>query len=164
MLDQVALFGGAKPYSELPSDSALTQQTLAHGDVLIFATDGVWDNLSAEDALRLVTRLMVQFEAWILPEDGSASGVNPHLVDVVRKATLKVPSPSGNGHIDSTVRGLSAVLATAITHEAKVASLDTKRDGPFAREVQRLYPDEKWKGGKADDICTVVAIVLQEGA
>ncbi|KIW04117.1 uncharacterized protein PV09_04927 [Verruconis gallopava] len=162
MLEQVALFGGAKPYSEVPSDSALTQQTLEHGDVLVFATDGVWDNLSAEDALRLVTRIMVQLKAWVLPEEG-APGVSPDFVDIVRNATLKVPASPGSASADASVKGLSAVLATAITHEAKAASLDTKRDGPFAKEVQRLYPDENWKGGKADDICTIVAVVTQEG-
>ena len=53
-------------------------------------------------------------------------------------------------------------MALAITKEAKEASLNTKRDGPFAREVQRYYPGENWHGGKADDICTVVAIAIEE--
>jgi protein phosphatase PTC7 len=168
MLEQVALFGGAKPYSEVPSDAAQTTQQLAHGDVLVFATDGVWDNLSAEDALRLVTRLMLRLKAWVLPEEGEPqtckpSNLPPNFREILENASIKVPSTSTSGDVDASVRGLSAVLATALTHEAKVASLDRKRDGPFAREVQRLYPDENWRGGKADDICVVVAVVCQEG-
>jgi protein phosphatase PTC7 len=158
MLEQVALFGGAKPYSETPTDAARSTQQLDHGDVLVLATDGVWDNLSAEDALRLVTRVMLRFEAWVIPEGKDATpGVSPKLAEIAKSASVKVPGES------SSVTGLSAVLATALTHEAKTASLDRKRDGPFAREVQRLYPEENWRGGKADDICVVVAVVLQNG-
>jgi protein phosphatase PTC7 len=55
---------------------------------------------------------------------------------------------------------LQALLAVAIAGEAKMASLNTKVDGPFAREVQKFYPGEDFHGGKADDICVVVAIVV----
>lgn len=157
MLAQVALFGGAKPYSELPSDAAVKSLNLSHGDVLVFATDGVWDNLSPEDALRIVSRLMVQLQGWVVPEEGS-SDVNPDFATIVKEAVMKIPGKS------ESITGLSALLAAAITHEAKEASLNEKRDGPFAKEVQRYYPDENWRGGKPDDICTVVAVVTKEGA
>lgn len=58
---------------------------------------------------------------------------------------------------------LQSSLAVDITGEAKAASLSLRRDGPFAREVQRRYPDEKWSGGKSDDICVVVVVVAEEG-
>jgi len=157
MLAQVALFGGGKPYAELPSDAALSTQHLNHGDVLIFATDGVWDNLSPEDALRIVSRLMLQLQGWVIPEAGSAD-VSPDFGTLAKKAVMKIPSK------EDTITGLSALLAAAITHEAKEASLNGKRDGPFAKEVQRHYPEENWRGGKPDDICTVVAVVTRDGA
>jgi protein phosphatase PTC7 len=161
MLKQVALFGGAKPYSEIPKDSALTTQQLQHGDVVVFATDGVWDNLSAEDALKLVSNLMVRLKAWTPPkEDGETKTIPANFAEIAKTASIKVPSSSSSGDVDSSVTGLSAVLASALTHEAKVASLDRKRDGPFAREVQRLYPEENWRGGKQDDICVVVGVVV----
>jgi len=164
MLAQVALFGGAKPYAELPADSALSSQKLQHGDILVFATDGVWDNLSSEDALRIVSRLMLQLQGWAIPEEGSA-GVSADFAKVVKMATMRTTKPSATGiKEEGEIKGLSAVLASAITHEAKEASLNEKRDGPFAREVQRLYPEENWRGGKRDDICTVVAIVMKDGA
>jgi protein phosphatase PTC7 len=145
----------------MPSDSAQTQQELKHGDVLVFATDGVWDNMSAEDALRAVTKYMEKFGAWVQPEDGGAPGVSPDFSSIVQKATLKVSSTGKEA--EAFINGLSAVLATVVTYEAKVNSLDRKRNGPFAKEVQRVYPQENWQGGKQDDICTVVAIVMQEG-
>ena len=166
MLKQVALFGGAKPYSETPGDSALSSRQVEHGDVVVFATDGVWDNLSAEDALRLVSRLMARLGAWVEPtSDSPSSGpVPPNFLEIMHTAEIKVPSTSASTQEpDTPVKGLASVLATALTHEAKVASLDRKRDGPFAREVQRLYPEENWRGGKADDICVVVGVVCRDG-
>jgi protein phosphatase PTC7 len=157
MLAQVALFGGAKPYSELPADAALSTQKLEHGDVLVFATDGVWDNLSPQDALRIVSRLMVQLQGWMAPEEGAA-GVSTDFSILSKEAVMKIPGK------DDSIKGLSTLLAAAITHEAKEASLNEKRDGPFAKEVQRHYPDENWRGGKPDDICTVVAVVTRDGA
>jgi protein phosphatase PTC7 len=157
MLAQVALFGGSKPYAELPADAATSTHHLEHGDILVFATDGVWDNLSPEDALRVVSRLMVQLQGWVVPEEGSA-GVSPDFNTLSKEAMMKIP-----GREDS-IKGLSTLLAAAITHEAKEASLNEKRDGPFAKEVQRYYPEENWRGGKPDDICTVVAVVTRDGA
>ena len=57
---------------------------------------------------------------------------------------------------------LQAALAVAITGEAKLASLNTKADGPFAKEVQKYYPHEEFHGGKVDDICVIVAIVVKD--
>jgi protein phosphatase PTC7 len=47
---------------------------------------------------------------------------------------------------------------------AKQASVNTKRDGPFAKEVKKYYPHEGWHGGKVDDICVVIAIVSEDAA
>ena len=56
---------------------------------------------------------------------------------------------------------LQTLLAVSITTVAKTASLDSKRDGPFAKEVKKFYPGEDYHGGKVDDICVVVAIVVK---
>ncbi len=40
--------------------------------------------------------------------------------------------------------------------------MDTSRDGPFAKEVKKYYPNEAWHGGKVDDICVVVAVVQEQ--
>ena len=39
--------------------------------------------------------------------------------------------------------------------------MNTKVDGPFAREVQRRFPNESYRGGKIDDICVLVAVVVK---
>ncbi|KAJ4162706.1 Protein phosphatase 2C 7 [Fusarium falciforme] len=59
---------------------------------------------------------------------------------------------------------LQSLLATEIVTAAKRASVNTKLDGPFAKEVHKYYPNENWHGGKVDDICVVVAVVNETSA
>ena len=145
-------FGGTQ-LCDLPKDANVSQHSLRHGDVLVFASDGVWDNLSRHDILKIVSKLMVSAKAWIHTENGI--GIGPDLSKFVMAGDEK----SGVEDIPS----LQSFLAVGITSEAKSASVNTKLDGPFAREVQREYPHENWRGGKVDDICVVVAIVCEEG-
>ena len=139
---------GSYPFSDLPGDSSITNHTVKHGDVLVFATDGVWDNLSSTDILRLVSRYMTGFNGWEGGEDGYKAS------DELEWLTTEGGIPKEHENT------LQALLAVTITGEAKMASLNTKVDGPFAREVQKFYPGEDFHGGKADDICVVVAVVV----
>ncbi|TID16596.1 5-azacytidine resistance protein azr1 [Venturia nashicola] len=171
LLKQVTLFGNGH-HGESASDAALTTHRLSHGDVLVFATDGVWDNLSPQDTLQIVSKIMLNTGAWKDPDMGSTSA-GKDLAEIVQGASQKFASwpyrslaaktgaLNARGGEMNEVRNLSAILATAITHEAKAASLDWKRDGPFAREVQKYYPWENWTGGKVDDICTIVVVVIE---
>jgi protein phosphatase PTC7 len=147
-----AAFGGEQLH-DLPRDAALTKHSLRHGDVLIFATDGVWDNLSSQDTLRIVSKLMVGARAWEPTEEGIRVG------ERLSFFTMPAPPPAKSQGISS----LQSFLAVGIAGEAKAASINTKVDGPFAKEVQKYYPEEGWRGGKVDDICVVVAIVVEEG-
>ncbi len=149
-LRQAAAFGGTK-LRDFPKDANVTQHSLRHGDVLVFASDGVWDNLSSQDILRIVSRLMVRAGAWEHTKGGISVGKGlAHFI-------LADDGKSGAEEISN----LQSFLAVGITGEAKAASTNTKVDGPFAREVQKYYPNEHWKGGKVDDICVIVAIVVE---
>ncbi|OCK77902.1 5-azacytidine resistance protein azr1 [Lepidopterella palustris CBS 459.81] len=149
MLVQMAVFGGTSALADLPNDANVTNHRVRHGDVLVFATDGVWDNLSPQDALGIVSRSMLDLGAWV--ENDAGFEVSEDLQSLVQGGS------KGNSDADS----LQAKLALAITKEAKDTSLNTKRDGPFAKEVQRYYPDENWHGGKPDDIVAVVVVVVE---
>ncbi|KAI9709309.1 MAG: hypothetical protein M1820_003429 [Bogoriella megaspora] len=148
MLVQEAVFGVTR-YSETPKDADTTTHSLSHGDIVIFASDGVWDNLSPEDTLTIASRQMLAEGAWTETE-------NEGVVAGDRLGYLTYTPSEAEG------RKLQERLATLITREAKIASLDMRRDGPFAKEVQRRYPNEDFRGGKMDDIVVVVAIVLEE--
>lgn len=132
-----------------PEDSNDTSHVVRHGDVLIIATDGVWDNLSARDLLKIVSRQMTGFEAWKVGERGTTVSEGIH--DLTRHGGIP------KQHEDT----LQTLLAVNVVGEAKIASMNTKRDGPFAQGVQKFYPHEDYHGGKIDDICVIVAIVVQ---
>lgn len=149
MLVQMAVFGGPATLSDLPRESSVTHHKVRHGDVLVFATDGVWDNLSPQDVLGIVSRQMVELGAWV-DKDGTM---------VVGRNLAKLVQADSPRKADSA--SLQAKVAVAIANEAKVTGLNPRRDGPFAREVQRYYPGENWHGGKPDDIAAVVASTLR---
>lgn len=138
---------GTNPLHDYPRDASITSHQVRHGDVLVFATDGVWDNLSSVDLLKIVSQEMRNLQAWVV--GGYGVGVGDALGSLTKNSAIGDLVP------------LQTALAMAITAEAKSASLNTKVDGPFAREVQRYFPNERYHGGKIDDICVVVAVVVK---
>jgi protein phosphatase PTC7 len=170
MARQLSLFGRGH-HAETPAEADIYSHDVSHGDVFVLATDGVWDNLAPEDILRIISVDMVRRQAWIMPETGEgkkdgAVRVGKELEGLATpkgwtdptQAAAKEENSSENDKIE-----LSTVLARAIVREAKHASIDSRRDGPFAKEVKRRFPWENYRGGKVDDICCVVGVVLQDG-
>lgn len=154
------VFGGA-PLHDMPKDAHEESLNVKHGDVLVFATDGVWDNLSPQDILEIVNRQMRGFEAWV-PSNNNKKDEKGEGVGRV-EVSDKIYELAEDGGIAVQVEdNLQTNLAVNIVGEAKAASQDTKRDGPFAKEIQKYYPNEEWHGGKVDDICVVVAVVVRD--
>lgn len=92
---------------------------------------------------------MTGFHAWQTGEKGTTVSTRIH--DLTQE----------DGTPKQHESSLQTLLAANVAGEAKAASMDTKRDGPFAREVQKFYPRENYHGGKVDDVCVIVAIVVQ---
>ena len=136
--------------NDSPEDSNDSSHQVRHGDVLIFATDGVWDNLSPHELLNIVSRQMTGFQAWETGENGTT--VSERILALTQDGGI--PKQYEND--------LQTLLAVNVVGEAKAAGMNTKRDGPFAKEVQRLYPHENFHGGKADDVCVIVVVVIQQ--
>ena len=67
------------------------------------------------------------------------------------------------GESEKNDQSLSSIIARAIVAEARKAAYDTRRDSPFARQARLEEPGERWTGGKIDDICVVVGVVIQDG-
>ena len=141
---------GGEPLKDYPHDASVTSHRVRHGDILIFATDGVWDNLNAPDLLKLVSRQMKDVQAWVLGEQGLQVG------DMLSNLTQH---GGGTEKLGNTT--LQTALAISVTAEAKSASLNTKVDGPFAKELQKFFPYDDYHGGKVDDICVVVVVVVE---
>lgn len=149
ILRRMQAFGGSQ-LADLPSDAEVFRHSLRHGDVLVFATDGVWDNLFNQDILRIVSAAMRKTGAW-LDDSAGAIQVFPDL-----SGLTDATAAEGTGKPSGTLQGL---IATGITTAAKSASVNTKLNGPFAKEVKKYYPQETWHGGKVDDICVVAVVV-----
>ncbi|KAK5131842.1 hypothetical protein LTR08_000509 [Meristemomyces frigidus] len=153
MQAQHAIFGGSTHFSETPKQADVQKHQLKHGDVVLFATDGVWDNLSAQETLGIVTRVMEEHGYWF--RSHNFSDAETMLNDtMVRALTL--------GEKQDQESYLPALLATAVMRQAKTAGLDRKRNGPFAKEVNMHYPHEQWRGGKSDDISVVVCVAVED--
>ncbi len=148
---RAAAFGGVQ-LQDYPTDAAVSEHELRHGDVLVFATDGVWDNLSSSDILRLVSQSMIEARAWKHTTTG---------ISVSEK--LGKYTKLEDGVEENVSESLQSALAMCIAREAKSTSMNPRRESPFGREMKKYYPEEDWKGGKVDDICVVVVVVVENG-
>ena len=168
MRTQVAIFGGQR-YDDLPQHADVINTTMQHGDVLVLSTDGVLDNLNNQDILKMVATRMISKGAWIGKPDRGIS-----VWDELDALTKRDPNSSTSDSssntsfvapgrdIKNSEYTLQELLASNITRRAKVASLDLRRDGPFAKEALRHFPDEPFHGGKVDDITVIVVIAVDE--
>ncbi|KIX01700.1 uncharacterized protein Z518_09426 [Rhinocladiella mackenziei CBS 650.93] len=154
ILAQAMVFGGM-PLNDKPDRADLADHMLRHGDVLVLATDGVWDNLNSQDVLSIVSKRMRMTGAWLRSPDQGYT-ISPVLSELVDKSIgLQKHKMPGT---------LQSVLAAAIVGEAKTASLSAKRDSPFAKEMQKQFPFDPWHGGKVDDIAVLVVIPVNKGS
>jgi len=159
MLSRMAMFGG-RGFSDMPRDADVTHKCLQHGDVVIFGTDGLWDNLFNQDVLHIASRIMTSSGAWQMTELGSIRAA-PDLAKYIKQNQDEVnDTPSGGAQ--QQPRTLQNTLAASITAAAKSASLDKKSESPFSKSVREAYPHERWDGGKVDDICVLVAVVCED--
>ncbi|PHH80930.1 hypothetical protein CDD82_1434 [Ophiocordyceps australis] len=152
---RIAAFGG-QHLCDMPHDADVSQHRLRHGDVVLLATDGVLDNLFNQEILSIASRVMVSSGAWKMTRCGSVCAADS-IESLVRPLLSK---HHGSAVGKSTT--LQSRLATELVTAAKAASINTKVDGPFAKESKKYYPHDQWRGGKVDDICVVVAVVSEE--
>ena len=150
MLRQYRLFGGLR-FMDFPDMADTFEFQLRHGDVVILATDGVWDNLNPQEVLSIVSASMRRMGAWQEGQDGDLQIAD----SIVRLITSELASDQGH-------RTLEAVIAAAIAGEAKLASNDKRRHTPFSQEAAIHFPSEKHEGGKVDDVCVVALIAVNK--
>lgn len=126
---------------DLPSDAHKSHHWLRNGDVVLFATDGLWDNVNIQDVLGLVSGEMIKVGAWTC----GGGGITPSPAGLLAHTTITTTGGGG---------GIQTEIARAVVAKAKSASLNTGKRG------QEYFGRRYW-GGKVDDI-TVVAIVVVE--
>ena len=117
------------------SDSCTTSIHIRKGDVILMATDGLFDNVDIDD----ITKLVLNWE-----RDVGILTKNNEIVDSTAK-----------------VENHSADLAKRLCELARENSLNSQLDGPFA--ILAKENDILWSGGMPDD-CTIIAFhVVQPG-
>ncbi|CRG92124.1 Protein phosphatase 2C homolog 7, mitochondrial [Talaromyces islandicus] len=174
---QAYMFGGTY-FEDLPRDAAVSTASLQHGDVLVLATDGVFDNLNNQEILKIVTSRMLLTGAWA-ETAGEGIWASSKLDALTQSGGLGLSSSSSSSASSSSssasssafssasisksagYNSLQGLLAASIVGEAKLASVDVRRDGPFAKEAQRYHPGHWYRGGKVDDICVVVVVAVE---
>ncbi|RCI11500.1 hypothetical protein L249_7767 [Ophiocordyceps polyrhachis-furcata BCC 54312] len=154
---RMAALGGSIPLCDLPRDADVYQHRLRHGDVILLATDGLLDNLFHQDILRIASRVMISSGAWTLTQ---TEGVR--VADSIGTLVDQMRPTLDQDRLRKNSTTLQSLLATELVMAAKAASVNTKVDGPFSKQVRRYYPRERWHGGKVDDICVVAAVVCQQ--
>ena len=134
---------GAIDKFESPVDADLLSVPLQDGDLIVLATDGLFDNVPEEAIVAEVGRSM----------------------DKIAGGALQVPVPasSTSGSADRPALHTGPIspltpVATALAHLAHRLSLDKFTDSPFA--VLAKDNNILWKnGGRKDDITVIVARV-----
>ncbi|KKK24325.1 hypothetical protein P175DRAFT_0429365 [Aspergillus ochraceoroseus IBT 24754] len=169
MRAQASIFGGAF-LEDFPRDAVATHLHMQHGDVLMLATDGVFDNLNNQDILKLITSRMVLTGAWtatpnvgITPSDALDRLTGPEGLSSLIPSSSDTPQ-SAASTAPVHAHTLQSVLAATIAGEAKLASMDLRRDSPFAKEAQRYYPGDHYRGGKVDDITVLIIVAVEQGS
>jgi len=128
---------------DTPEKAGTSTHQLQEGDVVLFATDGVWDNLYLKgDILEDISAKMLKTHCWKKKKDGTIAVSSEHLAAAVRDA-------SG---------ALHTTLARAVVAMAKTESMGRTKARP---------PSEKWfgphiPGGQKDDITVVVTVVTKD--
>ena len=120
------------------AQSCTTSIHIRRGDIVIMATDGLFDNVELED----IASIALEWEeksGFILGGD---------------IATREKRWEAGSSMTKESAEHVSD-LAAALVQRARENSLDQKTDSPFA--ILAKENDVMWSGGMPDD-CTVIAL------
>jgi protein phosphatase PTC7 len=115
---------------ETPHDAALVRVPIKDGDVVVLATDGLFDNMPESDILEILQE---------------------HEESIGRNIGSSISEPSGPSSTETS-------LATKIAMRAQELSLDNSIDSPFA--ILAKDNDIMWGGGRPDDITVIVATIV----
>lgn len=122
---------------ETPTDAATHSMTVFPGDIIVLATDGLFDNLDLDDLVKHISE-------W----------ENKHFGKMWLKNPLDLPGEGTNK--DQVAMD---ELARSLVERARELSLDKTRDSPFA--LLAKDNDIMWSGGMPDDTTIVIARVTE---
>ena len=151
-----SIFGSeysSKPrfWSDKPSDSVLYQWKVDEGDIVIWATDGLFDNLFVNEILKIVDIFMSELTSStsITSFQSFQSYINSSSQQL--KEEMMAPKNARR-------------LAKELVKEAYKKSRSRNCFTPFGEKFDKSNITKnnellRWKGGKPDDICAVVGFI-----
>jgi protein phosphatase PTC7 len=119
---------------ETPTDADTASIPVMPGDLIVLATDGLFDNLDLEEIVEEIYKWEQEF--------------------------FSAPSVAEDLRLPSKKKGNYAVqqLAERLVKKARELSLDNQRDSPFA--ILAKENDIMWGGGMPDDTTVIVGRVV----
>lgn len=133
----------ASSYGDLPQKAAFTEFQCEEGDILLLASDGLFDNVPDSHITQLLEKL----------------GVNPEQLLDSGKESVDSGTDSGD---DDKVYKLQYVLENAASNMVaytRSRAYDKKYISPFALEARKYGYDAT--GGKVDDITILIGVVAK---
>lgn len=129
-----------KRIRDMPKDADTASLQLKHGDIVVFATDGFWDNVFTSTSLDIVNKHMISKGIWAQDE----------------KAGI-VPVFKGSAEADMSPE-LAGNLALQLVNVATANARNPKSSTPFAKEFIQEWKVQ-YDGGKPDDTTVLVVYV-----
>jgi protein phosphatase PTC7 len=133
-----------------PEDAALWECHLRDGDLVIMATDGVWDNVHNAEIVQLTRFIKEKHHAsWVSEHEGAPS----------KMSASRAEKENGAKDWLAEERSFVQVLAHNLIEYTRMCQFSQTKRSPFEREAERYgihYP-----GGKVDDAAVVIALVVE---
>ena len=130
--------------TDYPEHADTQETTVQAGDVVLLATDGVWDNIWDDEVLSLL-------QAWANAGGGNLGDSHTFRGQRAQLTTMPCSATAGKAGLLWLSRG----LAIASHHFAT----DRTRRSPFS-----VHAGGRYQGGKMDDITVLVALVQSDAA
>ena len=143
-----------KFWRDKPEDSILYQMKVEEGDIVLWGTDGLFDNIFTDEILKIIDIFM--FDYYTSHSESSSESVH-----------TKSSSPESANRQDIFLTKRNAKrLAKELVKEAHRKSKSSNSITPFGQKFnsQNVKKDReivKWKGGKPDDIWAVIGFVVK---
>jgi len=170
--------------SDVPSSGLNEEVPVSVGDVIIAATDGLWDNLAESDVSAILARFefeqctrlarmsKVRYLEAIGAERAAAVGGGGGGLPLAQKELplekLKLLGLAPEVGVSNATfaakekecRSQLAAMASILTTTAIRVGKDGRAETPFAKNAAKA--GMMWEGGKLDDTAVVVALVIAD--
>ncbi|KAG2217362.1 hypothetical protein INT45_012232 [Circinella minor] len=139
---------------DYPSDAQQFSIKIEEGDIIILATDGLFDNLFDDEILEEVQNCIKEYEQ-------SEDGKREHEENKKLNSSSNTTTISTSSSSSSSSTTVPQLISDALAIRARIVSEDPGNpSSPF--QCRAMHEGMYYQGGKADDITVLVAIVNRD--